>query len=213
MKFPQNNRSHGHTHGAMHPAILTTQRGIWAIKWSFWVASNRPLSGCSSSLFQEVWRFLQTRSIILVMLLRQSHWGLLSCWQVASHKRFTYGYGRVEDLAGVAIVIIITFSAATAGYQSANRLFHPQAVGHLWAVIVASVVGFLVNEAVAIFRIRIGKVISSAALITDGYHARVDGLTSLAVLWCGGSLARIFHCTSYHRSSYYRCYIPHRMAI
>jgi cation diffusion facilitator family transporter len=111
------------------------------------------------------------------------------------NKRFTYGYGRVEDLAGVVIVLTILFSAIIAGYQSIDRLFHPQPIGYLWAVIIASVIGFLGNEAVAILRVKVGKEIGSAALIADGYHARVDGLTSLAVLfgalgvWLGYPLA------------------------
>jgi cation diffusion facilitator family transporter len=110
-------------------------------------------------------------------------------------KRFTYGYGRVEDLAGVVIVLTILFSAVVAGYESVDRLLHPRTVEYLWAVIAASVIGFLGNEAVAIFRIKVGKEIGSAALIADGYHARVDGLTSLAVLfgavgvWLGYPLA------------------------
>jgi cation diffusion facilitator family transporter len=109
--------------------------------------------------------------------------------------RFTYGYGRVEDLAGVAIVLTLLFSAAVAGYESMDRFFHPQTVTYLWAVIVASIVGFLGNEAVARFRINVGHEIGSAALIADGHHARVDGLTSLAVLfgavgvWLGYPLA------------------------
>jgi cation diffusion facilitator family transporter len=43
-------------------------------------------------------------------------------------------------------------------------------------------VGFLGNEAVAIFRLKIGREINSAALTADGYHARLDGLTSLSVI-------------------------------
>ena len=110
-------------------------------------------------------------------------------------KRFSYGYGRVEDLAGIIIVLIILFSALVAGYESISRLLHPQKVGHLYAVIAASIIGFLGNEVVAIFRIKVGKEIGSAALIADGYHARVDGWTSLAVLlgalgvWLGYPLA------------------------
>ena len=98
-------------------------------------------------------------------------------------KRFTYGLGRVEDLAGVTIVLIILMSALVAGYLSIDRFFHPQKIEFLWAVIIASVIGFLGNEAVAIFRIKVGKEIGSAALVADGYHARMDGLTSLAVLF------------------------------
>lgn len=118
---------------------------------------------------------------------------MLAKWKPS--KRFTYGYGRIEDLAGIIIVLIILFSALVAGYESISRLLHPQEIGHLSAVIAASVIGFLGNEAVAIFRIKAGKEIGSAALVADGYHARVDGWTSLAVLfgalgvWLGYPLA------------------------
>lgn len=88
----------------------------------------------------------------------------------------------MEDLAGIFIVSTILFSAVVAGYESLDRIFHPQKVEYLWAVAAASLIGFLGNEGVAIFRIGVGKEIGSAALIADGYHARVDGLTSLAVL-------------------------------
>lgn len=109
--------------------------------------------------------------------------------------RFTYGYGRAEDLAGVAIVLIIASSAAVAGYEAVQRFLYPQPVGYLWAVAAAAIVGFLGNEAVAVFRIRVGREIESAALVADGYHARMDGLTSLTVLlgamgvWLGLPLA------------------------
>jgi len=62
----------------------------------------------------------------------------------------------------------------------------------LWAVMVASMIGFIGNEAVAVFRIQVGRQIGSAALIADGYHARIDGWTSLAVLvrrsQCGSAI-------------------------
>jgi cation diffusion facilitator family transporter len=62
-------------------------------------------------------------------------------------------------------------------------------------VAAAAIIGFLGNEAAALVRIRTGKRIGSAALVADGLHARVDGLTSLAVLigaigvWLGFPLA------------------------
>jgi cation diffusion facilitator family transporter len=96
--------------------------------------------------------------------------------------RFPYGFGRVEDLAGLAIVAIIALSALIAGWEAVMRLLAPQPVDHLWAVALAAVVGFLGNEAVAVFRIRVGRQIHSAALVADGYHARADGFVSLAVL-------------------------------
>jgi len=98
-------------------------------------------------------------------------------------------------MAGVVIIAIILFSAIVAGYESVNRFFNPRPVQYLWAVVVASVIGFIGNEAVALFRIKVGKEIGSAALVADGYHARTDGLTSLAVLfgaigiWLGYPLA------------------------
>lgn len=101
-------------------------------------------------------------------------------------RRFPYGLHRSEDLAGLAIVALILFSAAVAAYESIRRLIDPSEPTALVAVAIAGVVGFLGNEAVAIFRIRVGREIGSAALIADGRHARVDGLTSLAVL--GGAI-------------------------
>jgi cation diffusion facilitator family transporter len=97
-------------------------------------------------------------------------------------KRFTYGLNRSEDIAGLLIIIVIAISAVVAGYESIHRLFNGSALTNLWAVALASVVGFLGNELVAIYRIRMGKKMGSAALIADGHHARVDGITSLAVL-------------------------------
>ncbi len=108
---------------------------------------------------------------------------------------FTYGYGRVEDLAGIIIVLVILFSALVAGYEAVARFIHPQPIGHLGWVALAGLIGFAGNEAVAVFRIRVGREINSAALMADGYHARTDGLTSLAVVvgaagvWLGFPLA------------------------
>ena len=103
--------------------------------------------------------------------------------------RYTYGYGRAEDLAGLFILLVIALSAITAGYSAINRLLNPQPISHLWAVALAAVVGFTGNEAVARYRIIIGRRIGSAALVADGMHARTDGLTSLAVLLGAGGVA------------------------
>ncbi len=100
----------------------------------------------------------------------------------APTKRYTYGYGRAEDLAGLFVVAMITLSSLLAGYVSIDRLIHPRPVSHLWAVTAAAVIGFAGNEIVARYRIRVGRRIGSAALVADGLHARTDGFTSLAVL-------------------------------
>ena len=104
-------------------------------------------------------------------------------------KRYTYGYGRAEDLAGLFVLAMIALSAVLAAYEAGRRLLHPQDVDHLWAVAAAAVVGFLGNELVARYRIRVGRRIGSAALVADGLHARTDGFTSLAVLLGAGGVA------------------------
>jgi cation diffusion facilitator family transporter len=104
-------------------------------------------------------------------------------------RRYTYGYGRAEDLAGVVIVVIIAASSVLATYEAITRLTHPRPVSHLVAVAVAAVIGFTGNELVARYRIRAGRKIGSAALVADGLHARTDGFTSLAVLLGVGGVA------------------------
>lgn len=108
-------------------------------------------------------------------------------------RRFPYGLGRVDDFAGLGIILTIVLSAGVVTYAAINRLLHPQPVTHLGAVIVASIIGFLGNEAVAIFRIRVGRQIGSAALVADGHHAHVDGWTSRSVLFDDVSDVRVFH--------------------
>jgi len=97
-------------------------------------------------------------------------------------RRYTYGFGRAEDLAGVAIVGLIAASTAVAGYEAVSRLLHPHAVNGAGWVVAAGAVGFAGNELVAVYRIRVGRRIGSAALVADGLHARTDGFTSLAVV-------------------------------
>jgi len=188
--------AHGHSHGIVDPSITTSERGLWAIKWSFVGLAGSAvlqlfvvlLSGSVALLADTIHNFGDAATAI----------PLAVAFWFARRKpsaRFTFGYGRIEDLAGVAIVLTILASAIISGYASIQRLLHPQDISHLWAVVAASIVGFLGNEAVAILRIRVGREINSVALIADGYHARVDGWTSLAVLfgavgvWLGYPLA------------------------
>jgi cation diffusion facilitator family transporter len=99
-----------------------------------------------------------------------------------ANRRYTYGYGRAEDLAGIAIVLFIAGSCALAAFEAVRRLREPADVHYLGAVAAAALVGFAGNELVARYRIAVGREIGSAALVADGLHARTDGFASLAVL-------------------------------
>ncbi len=187
---------HGHTHGIVDPSILTTERGIWAVKWGF--------VGMLVTAMLQVIVVYYTGSIALIADTIHNFGDALTAVPLVAaflmarwkpSRKFTYGYGRIEDLAGVFVVLMILISAITAAWVSIDRLFHPQEVTFLWAVVAASIIGFIGNEAVAQLRIRVGNEIGSAALVADGQHARTDGLTSLAVLfgaigvWLGYPLA------------------------
>src|ERR1700758_57849 len=107
----------------------------------------------------------------------------------AATRRYTYGFGRAEDLAGLFIIATITMSAVVAGYQAIMRLTHPEPIGHIAWVALAGLIGFVGNEWVALYRMRVGRRVGSAALVADGLHARTDGLTSLAVVVGAGGVA------------------------
>ena len=185
-----------HTHGAVDPSVAASERGIWAVKWSF--------AGLMATALLQVVVVVLSGSVALLSdtihnfgdaLTAVPLWVAFALSRLRPSRRFTFGYGKAEDLAGVLVVLIILFSAVVAGYQAVERLINPQPVGLLGAVAAASLVGFMGNEAVAVFRIRVGRQIGSAALVADGYHARTDGWTSLAVLlgalgvWLGYPLA------------------------
>jgi cation diffusion facilitator family transporter len=107
----------------------------------------------------------------------------------AATRRYTFGFGRAEDVAGLFVIAMIALSAAIAGYEAVVRLIHPQPIEHVGWVALAGLVGFIGNEWVALYRITVGRRIGSAALVADGIHARTDGFTSLAVLFSAGGVA------------------------
>lgn len=193
---PDEHGGHSHLHGIVDPTIATTGRGLWAIKWSCLALLATAcvqlvvvaLSGSVALLADTIHNFGDAATALPL-------WVAFALARRRPSERFTYGLGRFEDLAGMVIVLIMALSALVAGYEAVTRLIHPEPVTHLGAVVVASVLGFLGNEAVALFRIKVGRDIGSAALIADGYHARVDGWTSLTVfggavgVWLGYPLA------------------------
>lgn len=187
---------HGHTHGMVDPSLATSEKGLWAVKWSSLILFAGAcfqlgvvlLSGSISLLSDTIHNFGDAGTAVPLGI-------AFILGRRKANKRFTYGYGKVEDIAGIVVVLFMFVSAIYALYISIERIFHPQTISHLWVVAVASLVGFVINEGAAIFRIRVGKQIKSQALIADGYHARTDGWSSLAVLfgalgiWLGFSLA------------------------
>ena len=175
--------AHGHTHGVIDPSLATSDRGVWAIKWSFVILAITAtfqlaiviVSGSVALLADMIHNVADATTAIPL-------WIAFVLARREPSKTFTYGLGRVEDLAGILIVLIILFSAMVAGYQAIHRLIYPQTVNNLGWLALAGFIGFVGNEVVAVFRIRVGRQMNSAALIADGYHARTDGLTSLAVV-------------------------------
>jgi cation diffusion facilitator family transporter len=175
---------HSHDYqAAALDAALATERGIWAVKVSLVILLITAIfqvvivmiSGSVALLADTIHNFSDALTAVPLCL-------AFTLSRRARNTRFTYGYGRAEDIAGVVIVLMILLSSAEAIYQSAMKLIHPQLVSNLQWVAVAALVGFLGNEFVALFRIRVGREIGSAALVADGTHARIDGFTSLAVL-------------------------------
>ena len=175
---------HSHTHhaAALDPA-LANERGIWALKVSlvgllvtaifqvFIVA----ISGSVALLADTLHNFSDALTAIPL-------WLAFALARRTRNRRYTYGFGRAEDLAGAFIVLMIFASALVVFYESFQKILHPQPLENIAWVAVAAIIGFLGNELVSIFRIRIGREIGSAALVADGLHARVDGFTSLGVL-------------------------------
>ncbi len=183
---------HGHSHGEANidSALEGSERGIWAIKVSLVALGLTTLaqfaiywgSGSVALLADTLHNLVDAVNGLPL-------WLALVLSRRAANRRYTYGYGRAEDLAGVLIVLLILITALVAGYESIERFVNPQPLQNIRWVIAAAVIGFLGNEAVAVFEIRVGREIGSAALIADGQHARVDGLTSLAVV--GGALGTL----------------------
>ncbi len=176
---------HGHTHGeaSVDTALETSKRGIRALKIS--------LTGLGVTAALQLVIVLVSGSVALLAdtvnnfsdaLTAVPLWIAFALSRRPPSRRYTYGHGRAEDVAGLFIVAMIALSAAVAAYESVRRFLDPQEVRNIGWVIAASIIGFLGNELVALFRIRVGREIGSAALVADGQHARVDGLTSLAVL-------------------------------
>jgi cation diffusion facilitator family transporter len=176
----------GHSHrieGTVDRVLESSDRGMTALKIS--------LLGLAATAVFQLFIVMISGSVALLAdtihnfadaLTAVPLWIAFAIGRRAANRRYTYGYGRAEDIAGIFVLVMIALSAAVAAWESVQRLLHPQEISNIGWVIVAGIVGFLGNEAVALYRIRIGDEIGSAALVADGHHARTDGLTSLGVV-------------------------------
>lgn len=182
-----------HTHDAadsIDDALESSTQGIRALKISLFILLGTTvlqflvvlISGSVALLADTIHNFSDALTAVPL-------WIAFILGRRAATRRYTYGYGRAEDLAGLFIVVVVALSAVVAAWQSVGRLFHPQSLHNLWWVLAAGLIGFAGNEIVAVYRIRVGRQIGSAALVADGVHARIDGFTSFAVvLGAGGVL-------------------------
>lgn len=174
---------HDHSHGIVDPSIASSERGLWAVKWSgilllvvsFVELAVVAMSHSTALLADMIHNFADFATVVPL-------WIAFALMRREPGRRFSFGYGRVEDLAGVLVVAVLFMNALFAGYETISRIINPQPIGHLAVVAIASIVSFAGNETVAMLRIKVGREIGSAALIADGHHARVDGWTALAVL-------------------------------
>jgi cation diffusion facilitator family transporter len=174
-----------HSHDAadsLDSAVESSAEGIRALKVSLLVLLATALTqlaivlltGSVALLADTIHNFSDALTAIPL-------WVAFALSRRAATRRYTYGYGRFEDIAGLFVVAVILLSSVLAGYESVRRLISPHTLDYPWVVLAAGVVGFLGNELAAVYRIRVGRKIGSAALAADGLHARADGFTSLAV--------------------------------
>ncbi len=185
-----------HTHDyadRIDPALESDRRGIWAVKVS--------LAGLGiAAIFQLAVVFISGSIALFADTIHNFGdamtaiplWIAFAIARRPASRRYTYGLGRAEDLAGVFVVLVIASSLTVALVSAVQRLIHPQPVHEIGWLIVAALIGFAGNEAVAVFRIRVGREIGSAALVADGYHARIDGFTSLSVVVAAVGIAMGF---------------------
>jgi cation diffusion facilitator family transporter len=176
----------GHSHDpgdSIDDALTGDARGIQALKISLLVLGATAvaqlvvvfISGSVALLADTIHNFSDALTAVPL-------WIAFAIGGRAATRRYTFGYRRAEDLAGLFVLLMIAGSAILAAFESINRLMNPQPITNIPIVLIAGFIGFAGNEAVALYRIRVGRSIGSAALVADGYHARTDGLTSLAVV-------------------------------
>ncbi|HSZ29328.1 MAG TPA: cation diffusion facilitator family transporter, partial [Pseudonocardiaceae bacterium] len=97
-------------------------------------------------------------------------------------ERYPYGWERAEDLAGLGVALVIWASAVFAGVESVHKLLANGGTSHIGAGIAAAVLGIVGNQLVARYKLRVGRRIQSATLVSDARHSWLDALSSAGAL-------------------------------
>src|SRR5947209_17675270 len=170
---------HGHSHGPIG-AELRTAEGIRAAKWSslgLLIAGAVELGifalGDSAGLLADAIHNLGDVTTTLAI------WAAFTISRRSANERYPYGYHRVEDLASLFVLVVMTASGVAAGYESLRHVLTGAHPSHLAISAAAAFVGFVGNELTAFYKTRVGRKIGSVSLTADGAHSRTDGLVSL----------------------------------
>lgn len=194
---PQDGSGHHHHPGMLDHDLTTHRRAVHAIWWSVAVLGlTAALQLAIVSATDSAGLFADALHNVGDVLGTAALWVGLRLSRRPPSARFPYGWRRFEDLAGLVIVVAIAASAALALWDSTTAILGEthRVRNPAWAL-AAALVGVAGNEAVASYKIRVGRSIDSVALVADGRHARVDGLVSLAAAagivgaWLGVPLA------------------------
>ena len=172
---------HGHEHGKVDADLYGNRAGLRAVQIStagmFFVSAIQlaiAWIGGSAGLFADA---LHNFGDVFTTV---ALWIAFVISNRAANQRYTYGYYRAEDLAGIFIVLVIIASAAASAIESMQKLINGNIPTQIYLSMAAALVGVVGNEFLAQYKISVGKRINSVPLIADGQHSRIDGLTSLA---------------------------------
>jgi cation diffusion facilitator family transporter len=173
--------NHGHEHGRVDADLYGNKAGLRAVQIStagmflvaaiqFAIAGIGGSAGLFADALHNLGDVLTTVALWIAFVLSNR----------AANHRYTYGYYRAEDLAGIFIVLVIIASSVAAALESIQKLASGAVPTQLYLSMAAALIGVAGNEILAHYKITVGKRINSVPLIADGQHSRIDGLTSLA---------------------------------
>lgn len=172
---------HGHEHGRVDADLYGNKAGLRAVQLStlgmllvaviqFAIAAIGGSAGLFADALHNLGDVFTTVALWIAFVLSSR----------AANQRYTYGYYRSEDLAGIFIVLVIIASAVAGAVESIQKLTSHNVPTQLYLSMAAALVGVIGNEGLAHYKIKVGKRINSVPLVADGQHSRIDGLTSLA---------------------------------